>query len=430
MQNNLTSGNESGNRRLNRMTHTILGLGGLTVGFVTFFVGAAELSGSVRSVVFIVAIAGFLLLCLLSYLRVDRGIVADRLRPVEATQEKQDAETDERLIALDEAHQFFGSSLNSADMFRLVSSRVREIFPFASSVLFIPDEAAAKLKAMQTDGRNSESMEALEFAVDEGLAGRAFASKEIEIDAGLTLDINTIGPERLKSFRSAVAIPLVRDGTAFGVFQLFTDEAVTSSEDDLKLLEAIREHVSPLLRGAMAFDESVSSALTDVLTGLPNERAFNMILENQLAESLRFRDERPLTILSIDIRDFAEVNAMLGHNVGDRMLQFAGKTIGESLRKMDFLARVMNDEFGVILPTASEKTAAEVIERVRESFARVEFEINSDEGVSISLNIGWATFWKDGETVEQLIRSAQLRKRQAKSEASSGVLWFPKEYVN
>ena len=121
---------------------------------------------------------------------------------------------------------------------------------------------------------------------------------------------------------------------------------------------------------------------------------------------------------------------MLGHAVGDRMLEFAGQRIGEPLRKMDFLARTVNDEFSVILPTASEKIAFEIIERIRSGFQQNEFEIAHGEGVTIALNIGWATFWKDGETADQLVRAAQLRKRQAKSEEPAGVLWFPKEYVN
>ena len=150
----------------------------------------------------------------------------------------------------------------------------------------------------------------------------------------------------------------------------------------------------------------------------------------QLAESLRNREERPLSILTIDIRDFGAVNSMLGHSVGDRMLEFVGARIGEHLRKMDFLARTVNDEFIVILPTAPENIALEIIERVKEHFARNEFEIADGEGVAVALNIGWASLWHDGETAEQLLRAAQQRKREAKSEAPAGVLWFPREYVN
>lgn len=337
---------------------------------------------------------------------------------------------EERLIALDEANEVFGSSLNASDMFRLVSSRVGELFPFAAAVLAVPGETEGSLRFVHSDGVNAEALRDVEVGTTESLAGRSFGTGKIVAETGELSDAKIIGEERVAGFVSAVAIPLVYGDRAFGVFQLFLAEPLRRDDDSLRLMEAIGEHVTPIFRSSLAFERTLSSALTDVLTGLPNERAFYMVLENQLAESLRNRDERPLTILSIDIRDFGAVNSMLGHAVGDQMLEFAGSRIGEQLRKMDFLARTVNDEFSVILPTANEKTAFEIVDRIRAAFEQNEFDLSDGESVVIALNIGWATFWKDGETVEQLIRAAHQRKRQAKSEEPADVLWFPKEYVN
>lgn len=339
-------------------------------------------------------------------------------------------DVEDRLIALDEANEVFGTSLNAADMFRLVSSRVGEIFPFAAAALIVPDEKAETLKFIHADGLKCGPIRDVVIGIGDGLAGSAFASGSIEIEQRLSKDLACLGASRVAGFASAAAIPLLHDDQPFGVFELFTSEPIEGREETLKLLEAIGEHVTPIFKNSLAFERSLSNALTDTLTGLPNERAFYMVLENQLAESIRHRDERPLTILSIDIRDFGAVNSMLGHPAGDRMLEFTGAHIGEHLRKMDFLARTVNDEFSVVLPTASEKIAFEIIERIKAGFSQNEFEIADGEGVVVALNVGWATFWKDGETAEQLIRAAQQRKRQAKSEQPAEVLWFPKEYVN
>ncbi len=154
------------------------------------------------------------------------------------------------------------------------------------------------------------------------------------------------------------------------------------------------------------------------------------MLENQLAESVRFREERPLTLLAIDIKNFDEFNRDYGHAAGDRLLSFAAKLIGDQLRKMDFLSRSMHDEYFAVLPTASEKTAFEIIARIRKCFAETPFPVSENESLKIWLNFGWATFWKDGETAQQLTQNAQLRKAQAKSEEPNKVIWFPKEYVN
>ncbi len=413
-----------------RNIHVILGSAGLIAIALTFFLATSGLSSGAKVSVFAGVAAMYAVACLISLLFNERGsahqMTAIAIEPLNAAFD----EIDDRLIALDEANQFFGSSLNAADMFRLVSSRVGEIFPFAASALIVPDEAAGKMKISQFEGRNADMMHELEIGISEGLAGKSFASGAIEIDEDLKLNSKSFPAEKLDGFRSSVAIPLLQNESIFGVFELFTDYPVRKDEDTVKLLEAIGEHVTPLFRSSMAFEQSISSALTDALTGLPNQRAFFMILENQLAESMRYRDERPLTVLTIDIKGFAEVNSNLGHPTGDRILEFVGEHIKQQLRKMDFLARTMNDEFAVILPTASEKTASEIVERIKAVFAQNPFAISDEENVKIWLNFGWATFWKDGETAPQLIRHAQLRKQQAKSEEPAGVLWFPREYVN
>ena len=180
----------------------------------------------------------------------------------------------------------------------------------------------------------------------------------------------------------------------------------------------------------MSFERSASNALTDKVTNLPNERAFYMVLENQLAESIRHRDDRPLSVLTIDIKNFADVNQKFGFAAGDRMLAFTAERLTSELRKMDFLARSSNDEFLLVLPTASEKFASEIIHRIRESFADDPIVISEEEDIKVWLNFGWATFWRDGDTAEQLLRTARVRKQQAKAEEPSRVLWFPKEYVN
>jgi diguanylate cyclase (GGDEF)-like protein len=181
---------------------------------------------------------------------------------------------------------------------------------------------------------------------------------------------------------------------------------------------------------SFAFEKSLLNALTDSLTNLPNERAFYLIVENKIAESQRFRETRPLSILTVDIKDFSLLNQQYGHAIGDRILAFAAKTIKEQLREMDFLARSTGDEFLAVLPTADEEITKEIVGRVERAFVSNQFVVSRQEKFNLALNFGAGTFWKDGETVSQLLQHARLRKQQSKSTEKSKVLWFPREYVN
>jgi diguanylate cyclase (GGDEF)-like protein len=408
----------------------LVGVAGVVCPVLTFLLAASNIVYSIKALLLMAAVATFLVFY--TQLRTVLRLAGENESGTDASDNSSGISDaiQEQLTALDDANQFFGSSLSSADMFRLVSSRVGDICPCDATALYLLNGAGTRLKVTFTDGKNAGFFQGIEIDAEDGLAGMAATSGDVEMDMDLMLENFALPANALQGFQSAVAIPLFYEDKVFGVYQLYSSSALNDLKISSNVYEAIGHRVGRLFQSSMAFEQSISSALTDVLTGLPNQRAFFMILENQLAESMRYRNERPLTVLSIDIKGFAEINSDLGHAVGDRMLEFCRDRIKEQLRKMDFLARTMNDEFAVILPTASEKTAAEIMERIKGAFANTPFAISEEESLKIRLNFGWATFWKDGETANQLIGNAHLRKQQEKSHEPAGVLWFPREYVN
>lgn len=340
------------------------------------------------------------------------------------------AEIEERLLILEEASEFFASSLKSADMFRLVSSRIAELIPFSACVLFLTGEDQTELKIVHAGGENRQFLKNWTINMTDGLAGKAFTEGKAFLDEKLSRDKKTLPSDALEGFNSAIAVALKKNAEVFGVLQLFGKSGNDFDADSLVLIEAVGERVAPLLASSLSFERSHSSAMTDSLTALPNERAFYLMLENQIAEAQRFPDKRQLTVLVTDIKDFTELNQKYGHSTGDKILAFAAKMIKTQLRQMDFLSRSMNDEFFAVLPTANEEIAETIIKRIERVFVLRPFEISANEKVHLKLNFGTSTFLHDSETANQLLQTALLRKHQGKAEETSKVIWFPKEYVN
>lgn len=336
---------------------------------------------------------------------------------------------EEKLLILEEASEFFGASLKSADMFRLVSSRVKELVPFSNCALFLPTEDKLNLKAAYVSGDNSRHLKDLVIKSDESLAGRVFLKGKAEFETNLETNNKSLQTNHVKNLKSAIAVPLKRGVDVFGVLQFYSS-ANGFNKDSILLLEAIGERIAPLLSSSMAFERSLSGAMTDALTELPNERAFYLVLENQIAEAQRFPEKQQLTVLTMDIADFTELNQKYGHSTGDKILAFAAQTIKTQLRKMDFLARSVKDEFFAVLPTASEEITAEIIKRIERAFVLNSFVVSNQDKIHLKLNFGTATFLKDSEFPNQLVRTALLRKEQDKSEQANKILWFPKEYLN
>lgn len=334
---------------------------------------------------------------------------------------------DEQLLAIEEAGLYFGGKLSPADMFRLVSSQINDVVPFAGCILILADPDRGSLRIELAHGTNAEKFRGTEALKDGGLAARCLAVGEAQFERGLLESRESLPAEALAGFRSSAAVPLKYNGALFGVLQFFSNLPGAFNADALIKLEAAAERVAPMIQSSLSYERSLSSALTDPLTELPNERAFRLILENQIAESQRNRGDRPLTMIAIDVRNFDEINSRFGHSTGDRLLGLIAQVIKCQLRQMDFVARSNNDEFLAIFPTADETVTSEIVDRINVALVDSRFFATDSESIVPELYFGTAAFGKHGESADQMIQSARLNKQQAKAKAPVNVFWFPEQ---
>lgn len=409
-----------------RSNYLILAIISLIALIATFFVSNLNLGFEMKSAIFLATIFVYLSLFTMFYALQKRW--ADKLQ-LENECRLAETEIADRLLALEEAGEFFSASLKFSEMFRLISSRVKELIPFSTCALFFIDEKKANLKIVCVVGENAENLLNYETDFDKGLAGKTFLGQATRHEEKLLSDRFVIPEVGLKGLETGLAVPLFQNGEVFGVLTLYGNKEINFDENSIQLIETVATRVAPLFLSSMAFERSVTNALTDALTNLPNERAFFLVLENQIAESERSPETRPLTVLTIDIKNFTGLNQKFGHATGDQMLAFTADIIKGQLRQMDFLSRSRGDEFLAVLPTSSETIALEIIERIKKQFNIFPFEVSVEEKSHLQLNFGTASFGKDGETANQLLQRASLRKQQMKSGHNNKVLWFSKEYV-
>jgi len=107
------------------------------------------------------------------------------------------------------------------------------------------------------------------------------------------------------------------------------------------------------------------AATTDPLTGLVNRRAFEPVLDREVARCERLG--HPLSLVVMDLDDFKAVNDDLGHQEGDRALVEVTRAWSKELRTADVLARAGGDEFVLLLPSTGEMHAMEVLARLTSS---------------------------------------------------------------
>jgi two-component system CheB/CheR fusion protein len=149
----------------------------------------------------------------------------------------------------------------------------------------------------------------------------------------------------------------------------------------------------------------------DSLTGLPNRSLFGDRFTQLTASTLRYK--RSFALLFIDLDHFKEVNDTLGHTVGDELLVCIAKRLQEAVRAEDTVARMGGDEFVVLLPNCDKDTAELVANTL---LTKLREPLTLDETVHYQpmASVGVAMFPDDGETLDILLRNADIAMYEAK----------------
>jgi diguanylate cyclase len=126
---------------------------------------------------------------------------------------------------------------------------------------------------------------------------------------------------------------------------------------------------------------------TDVLTSLPNRRAFEAELEKGARTA---KGKSPLcTVFFIDLDHFTNVNNEYGHQGGDVVLRQSAGLLKELVRGQDLVTRYGGDTFAVLLPQTTVHDALPIAERIRKQIEGTEFSHGS-RPLRVTASIGIA----------------------------------------
>lgn len=158
----------------------------------------------------------------------------------------------------------------------------------------------------------------------------------------------------------------------------------------------------------------VDMAVVDPLTGLNNRRYLDshlkIVFERAVAR------QRPLSICMIDIDRFKTINDSYGHLAGDAVLQAVSKCLRKAVRGADLLCRYGGEEFILVMPDTDMDVAAVVSERLRQSIANREFELDSlGNSIQVTASFGLAALKPEYASANELLMQADRALYEAKS---------------
>ena len=165
-------------------------------------------------------------------------------------------------------------------------------------------------------------------------------------------------------------------------------------------------------------------ATHDLVTGLPNQAAFNENLEKLMDDGSARK--QGLAVLHFDLDGFKPINEGLGHQVGNQVIQIAARRMQACLPENAILARLVGDEFGAAVPGF---TSADAISGIADQILQALAEpIEVDpQMIHISASIGIAAYTADVKQPQQLLQFADLALERAKRKGRNIWQWYRPE---
>lgn len=211
---------------------------------------------------------------------------------------------------------------------------------------------------------------------------------------------------------SIIGLPLKVGDMVVGVMNLsrLTVGGFTASE--LRLLRLLADQAAVAISNASLHQMISRQAYSDTLTGLPNRRALDERLEEEVSAARR--NNYSFAVIMMDLDGFKAVNDTYGHATGDDVLRVVFNQMSRGVRTTDFLARYGGDELTLILSQTEMSSALVVSEKITEGMKKLKFKLPDGRRLKLGISGGIAIFPVHARSGPDLLRAADAALYQAK----------------
>lgn len=178
------------------------------------------------------------------------------------------------------------------------------------------------------------------------------------------------------------------------------------------VLELLKDVTNSLLIGPYDNSDPINNlAFKDELTNLFNRRYVDERLPEDIIKA--FTEQLPMSLVFLDVDNLKEINDLLGHAFGDKVLKEVSEIIMRSIRfDTDWVARYGGDEFLICLNNTETKEAFEIAERIRNKIA--DLVILENRKIKTTASLGIYSTGQEEMTAAEVISLADHKMYEAK----------------
>jgi diguanylate cyclase (GGDEF)-like protein len=341
-----------------------------------------------------------------------------RIAMLEAERDEY-AQQNAELFVLQQVFSTINSTLDINDILSMVLRGVTEALKFNRVILFDVDEHGNVIRRLEGDGAGNvvHAADAFDYLPKSTL--QDVANGELQVAFGTSDDPDKPLADTQGSYCIA---PLVARDVVRGMLYVDCPPFEEVTENQLRVLLDFAAQAAIAVENARLYEETrrlleetQRLALTDTLTGIPNRRALNEMLDRELHTSERY--DTPFAFVILDLDDLKKINDSGGHSLGDLALKRFANVLKKAARKGDIVARYAGDEFVVVMTKSDREAAERGVERMLSALRR--------NGLQSS--IGVAMFPADGTDGQTLFFAADEALYHAKQGGKNTFRFFDRK---
>lgn len=290
--------------------------------------------------------------------------------------------------------------------------RLLELVPPSAAMIMDADgcilrlkDADGGLKVRSTYSMWEDEIQDRVFELDAEIAAQVELGRK-------TLYIHDLGEEAgYESFgrvvKSVVAMPLLDNGEVRGVLSIYDKipkgsfHATSFGKEDLEIFKKFVHYVEKAIANIRQSDRTQTVRNCDNLTGLPNERALQREIENEINRSRRY--ERRFILLTLCWSYENSGKKTFDVEKRNSLIVEISSILKENIREYDTLARTGPQQFGVLLPESMEEIRDLTTRLTRSIRQQKKKDASPLAGIDLQLKFGYAVFPDDGTTIEPLL---------------------------
>ena len=219
---------------------------------------------------------------------------------------------------------------------------------------------------------------------------------------------------------SIVGLPIKYQQRVVGVMTVSRYTTNPFTKQEIHLLTVLCQQASVAISNARLHESVKELANKDTLTCLPNRRALDRQLEQEVQRSNR--NGQFFSVVMIDLDGFKAVNDTYGHSIGDEVLAQVAHILQENIRSIDFLARYGGDELTLILPETDAKHGMIAAQKLARILLETDIKVSNGQSVRLGFTGGLAEYPTHAGNASELLRAADAALYTAKRHHRGSVL--------